>query len=119
MRGLRGPRDGSYPAVTQAAVRIRSVRLKGSDAKLLIFPDLATRDRINAMSCARDTIDRMDGRPIVGIAIVVWDADGSSTAALRQDGSRGRIPSIALPEFVRARLMGEKVCEWALEWAKE
>lgn len=104
--------------MTQAAVRIRSVRLKGSDAKLLIFPDLATRDRINAMSWARDTIDRLD-RPIVGIAIVVWDANGSSTAALRQDGSRGRIPSIALPEFVRARLMGEKVCEWALEWAKE
>jgi hypothetical protein len=52
------------------------------------------------------------GLPIVGYAVVLWDADGGSSASLRA-GRGSSIPSIAMPEFVKNRLLAEKIMEWS------
>jgi hypothetical protein len=66
------------------------------------------------MAETRAMIDGMtaDGRPVVGFALVMWDADGSSDAACRAyPGSN--IPSIAIPDFARNRLLARKIGEWS------
>lgn len=51
---------------------------------------------------------------ILGIALVMWDNDGGSSAVLKAyPGSN--IPSIAMPEFVKNRLLASKIFEWAKE----
>lgn len=59
-----------------------------------------------------ETREMIDGRPVVGFAMVMWAADGSSDAACRAyPGSN--IPTIAIPDFARNRLLAEKICEWS------
>ncbi len=52
-----------------------------------------------------------DDEPIVGYAVVLWVADGGSIAVARA-GEGSTIPSVALPDFARNRLLAAKIEEW-------
>lgn len=53
-----------------------------------------------------------DPLPLAGYAVVVWRADGGSTAYLQ---SNGQIPSILVPDFVRNRLLAQKIEDWTVD----
>lgn len=53
-----------------------------------------------------------DPQPLAGYAVVVWRTDGVSSAYLQ---SNGQIPSILVPDFVRNRLLAEKIEDWAID----
>lgn len=50
---------------------------------------------------------------IGGFAIVVWDADGASSADLAN--FTGKIPSIMISDFIRNRLLAAKIEGWTYE----
>lgn len=53
-------------------------------------------------------------KKIVGFAIVAWGPDGGSCSSTEiSDGSM--IPSIMVPDFVRNRLLAERVIAWTME----
>jgi hypothetical protein len=100
--------------VTNAGCRIRSVRPKGRDsARLLVFPDTRKRDRDFVLRIITNNLDAHTGG-IAGFAFVVWDNSLASSAELRCSLS-GQIPSIAMPEFIKNRVMATKVMEWVRE----
>ena len=95
--------------------RIRSVTHKASGFRVVRLSTGPERTYAAVMrevrECARQMIE--DGRDIAGIALVLWDADGASSAVLKAyPGSS--LPSIAAPDFVRNRLLAEKIGEWAV-----
>jgi hypothetical protein len=94
--------------------RIRSVRDKTSGFVLHRLHNTVERARTSFLCDMRSLIDAAhhDGRPIVGYAVVLWDSDLGSTASLRA-GQGSTIPSIAMPEFVKQRLLAAKIAEWA------
>jgi len=96
-----------------AGCRIRSVREKASGFVLHRLQDRSDQARISFLRDMRALVDAMqrDGRPIVGYAVVLWDADNGSNASLRA-GLGSSIPSIAMPEFVKNRLLASKIEEW-------
>lgn len=88
--------------------------LKESGLRIVRLSSGPERTRRTILAETREMIDGMmsDGRPVVGFALVVWDSNGSSDAACRAyPGSQ--IPGIAVPDFVRNRLLAEKILEWA------
>ena len=94
--------------------RIGTVTLKDSGFRVVRLSDGPERTRRAVMRETRDMIQTMteDGLPVVGFAMVMWGADGSSHAACRAyPGSN--IPSIAVPDFVRNRLLAAKIEEWS------
>jgi hypothetical protein len=97
--------------------RIRSVREKTSGFVLHRLQNSTDAARISFLRDMRRLVDAMqrDGKAIVGYAVVLWDADLSSNASLRV-GQGSTIPSIAMPEFVKNRLLAEKINEWGAEW---
>lgn len=93
--------------------RIGTVTHKASGFRVVRLSDGPERTRRAILTETRDMIDNMtaDGRPVVGYALVMWDADGGSDAACRAyPGSN--IPSIAIPDFARNRLLARKIYEW-------
>ncbi len=94
--------------------RIRSVRFKATGLVLHRLQDRTDEARVSFLRDMRWLVDaaQQDGRPIVGYAVVMWDADGGSSASLRA-GRGSTIPSIAMPEFVKNRLLAEKIIEWS------
>jgi hypothetical protein len=93
--------------------RIRSVRDKASGFVLHRLPNRSDEARISFLRDMRGLIDEVqrDGRAMVGYAVVLWDADLGSSASLRC-GQGSTIPSIAMPDFVRNRLLAMKINEW-------
>lgn len=73
------------------------------------------RQRKNIETSIAKVLDGQETCPggLAGFAIVVWGLDGSSTAALATDG--GVTPTILIPDFVRNRLLGEKIEAWTIE----
>lgn len=59
------------------------------------------------------------GDDICGFALVVWGRDGTSVAdsgVKNSDTAAGTvIPPILIPDFVRSRLLGMTIEQWALE----
>lgn len=57
------------------------------------------------------------GGDFAGFALVVWNAEGASTAdmANREPRQGAYIPAILIPDFVRNRLLGMKIEEWAVD----
>ena len=54
------------------------------------------------------------GQEVAGCTFMVWNVDGSSTCQTDiKDGSR--IPSILVPDFVRNRLLAERIERWAVD----
>lgn len=94
--------------------RIGTVTHKASGFRVVRLHDGPERTRAAIMNETRNMIDGMsaDGRPVVGFALVMWDSEGRSDAACRAyPGSD--IPSIAIPDFARNRLLAEKIGEWS------
>jgi hypothetical protein len=93
--------------------RIRSVRDKASGFVLHRLQGRTEQARITFLADMRGLVDAIqsDGMPIVGYAVVLWDADGGSNASLVA-GAGSTIPSIAMPEFVKQRLLAAKIQEW-------
>jgi hypothetical protein len=50
--------------------------------------------------------------PLVGWALVIWDGNLGSSASLCV-GQGSTIPSIAMPEFIKNRLLAAKINEWS------
>jgi hypothetical protein len=90
------------------------VTLKASGLRIVRLSSGPERTRRSILAETREMLDGMeaDGQPVVGFAMVMWTADGSSDAACRAyPGSN--IPSIAVPDFVRNRLLASKILEWS------
>lgn len=94
--------------------RIGTVTHKASGFRVVRLHDGAERTRGAIMRETRAMLDSMtaDGRPVVGFALVMWDADGGSEATCKAyPGSN--IPSIALPDMARNCLLARKTMEWS------
>ena len=94
--------------------RIGRITHKASGFQVVRLHDGPERTRNAILSETRRMLDGMtqDGRPVVGFALVMWDSDGGSDAACRAyPGSN--IPSIAIPDFARNRLLARKIEEWS------
>jgi hypothetical protein len=94
--------------------RIGSVTHKASGFRVVRLHDGPERTRHAIMSEVRSMLDGLseNDRPVVGFAMVMWNADGTSNAACKAyPGSS--IPSIAIPDFARNRLLAEKIEEWS------
>ena len=93
--------------------RIRSVRHKESGFVLHRLEQPVEKARRAIMRETADMIDgfHSEGPAVVGFALVIWDADGGSSATVRA-GAGSTIPSIAMPDFVRNRLLAAKINEW-------
>lgn len=90
--------------------RIKSIRPKNGSAKVIIFPDSSVKDRIGCLRRVRDILDNLSA-PMAGAAFVVWDANLQSGGFIAAS-ARSRIPSIAMPEFIKNRLIAAKIEEW-------
>jgi hypothetical protein len=94
--------------------RIGTVTHKASGFRVVRLHDGPERTRRAIIAETRRMVDDMssDGERVVGFAIVMWTADGTSDAVARAyPGSQ--IPSIAVPDFARNRLLASKIEEWA------
>jgi hypothetical protein len=98
--------------VTQGC-RIRSVRYKGSGFVLHRLEQPIEKARRALMQETAQMVDEFhrDGRVMVGYALVIWDASTASSATIRC-GAGSTIPSIAMPDFVRNRVLAAKIEEW-------
>lgn len=93
--------------------RIGRVRMKDSGFEIVRLHDGPERTRRAILRETREMLDDMteDGQPVVGFAMVMWNSNGASSAVCRAyPGSC--IPSIAVPDFVRNRLLASKIEEW-------
>lgn len=92
-----------------ARVRIRNVRLKGN-VTLLRQPKDVDREHIERS--VRSVLDSQ--HDLAGFAIVVWGADFSTTCDM-DSGPRSNIPSIVIPDLVRARLLAYRTETWTIQ----
>ena len=99
--------------MTHPGCRIRSVRDKASGFVLHLLTPQTQRARISFLREMRELVDecQTNNEPIVGYAVVLWVADGGSIAVARA-GEGSTIPSVALPDFARNRLLAAKIEEW-------
>lgn len=69
--------------------------------------------QVNVLRGVRETLSsHLAGDcDIAGYAFVVWGSDNASTADL-QCGIRSKIASIAVPDFIRNRLLAKKREDW-------
>lgn len=106
--------------MTSARTRIGRVKLKGG-ADLKVFPGLENTDRRYVEKDVRGVLDshmRSADARIAGFAFVVWDVDGTSTCiASVNDGST--IPAILVPDFVRNRLLPDRIERWTIDTVNE
>lgn len=93
-----------------ARVRIGKVTLKRDGPVVLLRPPKNNRqaadDRI------RKCLDAQ-GTDIAGFAFVVWGSDMKSVAELQVWDNP--IPSAVVPDFVRNRLLADRIETWTLE----
>ena len=94
-----------------AHARIRSVTFKngGATIRLLHRPDFRqeARDLCNQVFSGHAEV------AVAGMAMVLWAADGQATAIMAS--GPGCIPGMLIPDFVRNRLMAERIIQWAVE----
>ncbi len=94
--------------------RIARVRLKdGPTVHILPSPEEASRAR--CLKSIRNTIDKAGD--IAGFAFVAWDPQGASICTFNV--TRSNIPSILVPDFVRNRLLAERISSWTIEDVNE
>lgn len=97
-------------------LRLRRVRLKRNGATIeLLRLRRAKEDEAEVRNRVEVLLQSMsgDGVPIAGFAFVVWDGQGASAATMLS--RRGTLPESLIPDFVRSRLLAEKVLVWAKE----
>lgn len=95
--------------------RLRSVRLKNGGALIRVLRPEQSGDRLKVEELVRETLS-VASSDIDGFVFMVWDRTGASTCAQR---TKGNIPSIYVPDFVRNRLLGQTITNWALDDFKE
>ena len=69
------------------------------------------KSRAHVERMVRKVLDAQ-GADIAGFAFVVWAKDGASTADAQNKTSS--IPNILIPDFVRNRLLAERIEAWAV-----
>lgn len=96
-----------------STLRLRAVRFKNG-GEIRVLPQNTREDDIRFV---RERVERVievhNGR-VAGMAVVVWAPDNSSTVTLTVNDS-SKIPSIMVPDFVRNRLLAERIESWTLE----
>ena len=99
--------------MTHPGCRSRSVKYKHTGFILHIMKAQSDIVRINVMSETRNMLAgfESDGKPVVGFALVMWGSDGASSATIIS-GEGSAIPAIAMPEFIKNRLIAAKIEEW-------
>lgn len=90
--------------------RLRSVRFKNGGEVIALnqFPD---GRRAEVERHIREVLDAQE--MIHGFAIVAWDDQGRSTCFSANYESQ--IPVILIPDFVRSRLLAQRIEHWTLE----
>ena len=94
-------------------LRLRSIRYKDGRGSLRVVPDFRDKDRPIVEAHIKQMLD-IQGNDIAGFAFVVWGAD-KRAMAYSSSNSRSVIPPIMVPDFVRERLLAEKIMEWSRE----
>jgi len=98
-----------------ARVRVRRWKPKGSDLWVVaIHESPGNSNRAFALTRARQVI-LAAGEDIAGFAIVVWSKDGTSVCDSHAMSGVGHIPNILIPDFVRARLLADRIQTWVQE----
>ena len=92
-------------------VRITNVRPKLRVVAEL--PSQTDRDLKEVRADFEDTLQQHGGE-IVGCAIVLWGRDGASTSSVWMRAANP-IPGILVPDFVRNRLLAQKIKGWTIE----
>lgn len=95
-----------------ARVRIGKVRLKNGPVilRLPTHNERRTKMAQEWVKCVLDAHVTADAS-VDGFAFVVWDRDGASTCKMIAGGG---IPSILIPDFVRNKLLADKIEDWTL-----
>ncbi len=98
-----------------ARLRIRSVRMKAGGAKISVIRS----EDVDYTASIRSRVEKcLDAQPNpVGFAFVVWSNDHNSVADAAN--YRSNIPTILIPDFVRNRLLAERIVDWAVEEMKK
>jgi hypothetical protein len=100
----------------QFRIRIGKITLKrGGSVELLRVPVSLDRKRVEMQF--RILLNN-HGEDIAGFAIVVWGSDLGSTAVSLLTPVN-TIPSMLVPDFVRNRLLAQKIEEWTLDSVNE
>lgn len=96
--------------------RLGSIRLKAGGAEVRIMPGRQHADAAYASDIARRVIAaHVDGgSDIAGFAFVVWGHEGASTCKMHVEDGKP-FPSILAPDFVRNRLLAERIETWTIE----
>lgn len=96
-------------------LRLRSIKFKDG-RKIEVLRRDARHFKADCLHYCKETIEAQ-GEDFVGFALVAWGADLSSTSECKvSQGSR--IPTILVPDFVRNRLLAERIEEWTVEGLK-
>lgn len=99
-----------------SGLRLRSVKFKDG-RKIEVLRRDSRHFRADFLAFCRNTVD-LQGDDFVGFALVVWGSDQSSTAeCMVSQGSC--IPTILVPDFVKNRLLAERIERWTREGLKE
>lgn len=88
--------------------------------KVVAFgPAKQKADRVKLEKRIRAVIDAHcdAGMDLGGFAMVVWNRDGASTCDMASDG--GVSPPIMIPDFVRNRLLAQKIEHWTIDTINE
>jgi len=99
--------------VRVAQTRVRRFKPHGTDLWIVCIHESAGNSaRAYALTSARQVISSF-GTDLAGFAVVAWGRDLESCAdACNFDG---RIPAILIPDFVRNRLLAQRIEAWTLD----
>ncbi len=101
-----------------ARVRISRYRPHGSHLWVVCLE--TNQDKIKkSMKNRIDSVVEMhtDSCKVNGFVVMIWDNDGTSTCdAVNFEGN---IPGILIPDFVRNRLLAQKIETWTLETLRD
>lgn len=96
-----------------STLRLRRVRFKdGRTLDVFRSPSAEDEHRFVREKVA-EVLAVHSGR-IAGMAFVVWEPDCSSTCVVSVNDS-STIPSILVPDFVRNRLLADRIERWTLD----
>lgn len=96
-----------------STLRLRRVRYKNGKQIEVFRSPTPEDDRRFVEARIREVLDGHNDR-IAGVAIVVWAPDSGSTALMSVNNSSA-IPSILVPDFVRNRLLAERIEAWTID----
>ena len=108
-------------APRSARIRLRSIRYKDGRAQLrVLYPPEPFDYSADAAKRCQATIQALadEGSNIAGYALVVWAGCGKSAVSFAANDASA-IPSILIPDFVRNRLLAERIESWTLSGMEE